>query len=243
MNIGPILSKELSLLGRSPGTWVVGAVHLFVQGLIFALLVITMIQQTGRLHPQMVLPTFVWLPLFFVVPAYCMRLFSDEARFHTDELLFTSPVSSMGVVLGKWLAASAVALLPLLVGGVFYAYVMSVWAKVAVAPVLLSFGALMLVTLLFTAVGALTAVMSLNSMVCLFLHFGVLLLLLLLDSLGNMPLGGGGLADTLAQFSLFTHLESFAEGAIELVDLAYFGLAIAGLLFVTARVVDQRRCV
>ena len=231
MNIGPILSKELSLLGRAPGTWVVGAVHLFVQGLIFALLVITMIQQTGRLHPQMVLPTFVWLPLFFVIPAYCMRLFTDEARYHTDELLFTSPVSSMGVVLGKWLAASAVALLPLLVGGAFYAYVMSVWAKVAVAPVL------------FTAVGALTAVMSLNSMVCLFLHFGTLLLLLLLDSLGNMPLGGGGLADTLAQFSLFTHLESFAEGAIELVDVAYFVLAIAGLLFVTARVIDQRRCV
>ncbi len=43
MNIGPILSKELSLLVRAPGTWVVGAVHLFVQGLIFALLVITII--------------------------------------------------------------------------------------------------------------------------------------------------------------------------------------------------------
>lgn len=241
MNTLVILKKELKVLGNSPSTWWIGAVNLLLTGYFFALIV-SFSSESGQLDTQGLMGTLIWLPLAFTSPAYAMRLFADEKRLCTDELLFTSPTTSMGMVLGKWLGASLALLIPLGMGFILYAYILLSMAGVGLASVVLLFSGLLLVSLLYMAIGTFTSTLSDSPPVCLLLHLMGNISLLLLGMVASA--GQEGLMASVANgFSLMGHLESFGEGAIELVDLAYFLLFSASLLFMSARRVDLRRMI
>jgi ABC-2 type transport system permease protein len=167
--------------------------------------------------------------LMFVTPALSMRLYSEEIKQRTLELLLTSPVTSFEIVLGKFLGALAV--LAILLAGtasgplVLFGLATPDWGVVAAGYLgLLTLGAALL------ALGSFTSSLTSNQIVALVWAFGASLVLFILSWMQRDP------TDAWAQISLLNHLESLFKGEIKLSDLVYF----AGFTFVFLFATHQR---
>ena len=100
--MGAIYKRELKSYFTSPIGYVVLAIFFVFAGLFF-----TIIFQQGSpdLSP---LFSSMFMIVLFIIPILPMRIFSDEKRQKTDQLLYTSPVKLSGIVMGKYLAALTV---------------------------------------------------------------------------------------------------------------------------------------
>jgi ABC-2 type transport system permease protein len=106
----PVFKRELFSLFVTPLAWVLGTAFLLLQGLHFYLIVTHFATQpelavdAGPVESFFGQTVLLYLPLLFVCPVLTMRLFAEERRSGTIEPLLTAPVSTAGVVLGKYLA-------------------------------------------------------------------------------------------------------------------------------------------
>ncbi len=98
-----ILKKELRSYFLTPTGWIVMAVFLLISGILYT---IQLVFPQNSQYPGF-LASLLFLFLF-IVPLLTMRIFTDEKRFNTDQLLLTGPSSLWGIVMGKFLAAFAV---------------------------------------------------------------------------------------------------------------------------------------
>ncbi len=105
-----ILKKELKLYFLTPTGWVFLAVFLLVSGIMYS----TQLVFPGNSQYSMFLTSLLFVYLF-VIPLLTMRIFTDEKRFRTDQLLLTGPSNLWGIVLGKFLAAFSVFLITIAV--------------------------------------------------------------------------------------------------------------------------------
>jgi ABC-2 type transport system permease protein len=123
--------------------------------------------------------TFIFL---FLVPILTMRLISEETRQKTDQLLITSPVSIVGIVLGKYLAAVTVFLITLLIT-VIYPIIMSFYALLGLAwwEILGGYIGFFLLGASFIAVGLFFSSLTDNQLIAAVETFAALLLIWILD--------------------------------------------------------------
>jgi len=184
-----------------------------------------------------------WLYLF-LIPALSMRLWAEERKSGSIELLMTQPITIWDAVLGKFLAAwifSGVALFltfPIWItvnylgdpdnGAIFAAYIGSL---------LLAGG--------FLAIGSLTSALTRNQVIAFILGVVTCFVFMLagyplvLDAVkGVFP---QGIVDMVASLSFLTHFQSIAKGVIDIRDLLYFGMLIAFFLIATTVVLDVRK--
>ena len=120
--VGAIVRKELRTYFVSPVAYVVAFVFLLLTGLLSFLAIATtsnrsmqMLRVQGNL-PELNLNEFVFRPVFYnmavilllVAPILTMRLFAEEKKLKTMELLVTSPVTITDIVVGKFVAAVTV---------------------------------------------------------------------------------------------------------------------------------------
>ncbi|MBP5259310.1 MAG: gliding motility-associated ABC transporter substrate-binding protein GldG [Paludibacteraceae bacterium] len=172
-----------------------------------------------------------WLYLF-LIPALTMRLFPDEKRNGTMELLLTHPVSRWQIVLAKYLAAWLVAVVALLLTCVYMVSVCCLGAPFAN----MDFGAywgsfigLVLLAAVYVAVGTCASALTDNPVVaflagalfCFLMYYGFDLLALLLP--------GAALQDAVVRLGIASHYESMSRGVIDTRDLLYFATVV--LLF------------
>ena len=101
-----LMRKELRTYFRTPTGWIFMAVFLLLSGMIFSLQLVFPRNSEYAEYLAGLLGVFV-----FVVPLLTMRIFTDEKRFKTDQLLLTGPASLWSIVLGKFLAAFLVFLI------------------------------------------------------------------------------------------------------------------------------------
>ena len=101
-----VLKKELKTYFLTPAGWIFLAVFLLVSGILFS--IAHVFSQNGQYAGFLSGLLFLFL---LVVPLLTMRIFTDEKRFRTDQLLLTGPTGLWGIVLGKFLAALAVFLI------------------------------------------------------------------------------------------------------------------------------------
>ena len=184
-----------------------------------------------------------WLYLF-LVPAIGMRLWADERRTGTVELLLTLPIPIWATVLGKFLAAWAFA-------GLALALTFPIWITVNYlgdpdnGVVVAAYAGSLLTAGAYLAVGSILSAAT-RSQVIAFIFTAVACFLLLLC--GWQPLLGPlnsvlpqALVDAIASLSFMTHFNSISKGVIELRDLFYFGTLIAASLAATAIVLDMKK--
>lgn len=112
----------------------------------------------------------------FGVPVLTMRLFAEETRQKTDQLLLTSPVSIGAIVLGKYLAALVVFLASAVVVAL-YAVCISIWGDLAMAQSIGAMVGFLLAGAAYLAIGTLISVVTENQAVAAVATFAVLLLL------------------------------------------------------------------
>ncbi|QDU68109.1 ABC transporter permease [Engelhardtia mirabilis] len=191
-------------------------------------------------------PFFGYLPwlYLFLVPAIAMRLWAEERRIGTVELLVTLPVRLSDLVLGKFLAAWAFACVAL-------ALTFPLWMTVSYlgdpdhGVILASYLGAALMAGSFLAVGSCLSALSKNQVVAFVVCVVVCLGLLL----SGFPLVLGFLSgwapefvvDSVAGLSLLTHFEALQRGVVDLRDVLYFLAVMAGALFLNVLVLDWKK--
>lgn len=176
--------------------------------------------------------------ILFVLPMITMRTYSEEKRSGTIELLLTSPVTDLEIILGKFLGALALYALMLLVTvptiTLLFWYGEPDWK-----PVVTSYLGLLLVGGSFIAYGLFISSLTKNQIVAGVLTFCSLLMLLLVswlqDSVG--PMGRA----VISAVAIFEHFEDFSKGVIDTKHLVYYASVITFGLFLTAKSVDSER--
>ena len=235
-----VCRRELTSMFGGPLAWILGAVFALLTGYFFysdlALYVLV-----GGGNETRGLWRFVFLDhrlvVLLVVPLLTMRLFAEERKLGTLELLWTYPVRDGQLLAGKFLAALVVYLAMVaatLVGpAVLYAL-----HPFAVPPLVAGYVGLVLLGVAFIACGLATSTLTDNQVVAAMLAYGVLVFAWF--ATWNEAAIGARLAPVLLQLSLFDHFYGFAQGVIDSRDVVYL-LAFATLfLFVALRSLGAR---
>jgi ABC-2 type transport system permease protein len=250
-NVWTICRRELYSYFVSPIAWVLLAIFAFLSGAFTYLITASFVrasmegQMTGQSFP-MNLNEQVMRPLFsnvaviglFLIPLISMRLFAEEKRQGTIELLVTSPVHDLEIVLGKWASAvimySALLLVLLLDYCFLFIYGQPDWK-----PVLTGFLGVLLLGACLLSLGTFISTTTKNQIVAGAVGFALALLLWILDwttSFGNSPT-----VQVLSYASILSHLDSFARGVIDSKDVIYYLSMIFLGLFLTTRSLESLR--
>jgi ABC-2 type transport system permease protein len=253
-NIAEIFKREARHYYTSPIAYVVIVIFTAVFGFLYFRNLTYYSQLSYQLmqnpyYPQRIdLVMAVFAPLFssnsiiflLVIPPLSMRLFAEEKKSGTIELMFTYPVKDAQMVLGKWLASLTILLvmLALTVPGVFMAFKFAgSWEW---GPVLSGYLGMFLMGVSFLSLGILISALSENQIVALIISYGALLGFWFLGWAID-PSSGKKMADVLTEFSIIQHLDNFIKGVIDTRDVVYYVLFIFTCVFLTTRVLESKR--
>jgi ABC-2 type transport system permease protein len=250
-NIWTICRRELYSYFVSPIAWVLLTIFAFLSGAFTYIITASFVraslegQMTGQSFPmnvneQVIRPLFSNVAVIglFLIPLISMRLFAEEKRQGTIELLITSPVHDLEIVLGKWLSAvimySALLLVLLLDYSFLFLYGQPDWK-----PVITGFLGVLLFGACLLALGTFISTTTRNQIVAGAVGFALALLLWILDwttSFGNSPT-----VQVMSYLSILSHLDSFARGVIDSKDVIYYLSMIFLGLFLTTRSLESLR--
>lgn len=252
-NVWTIAMREFKVYFTSPIAYIVLTMfavifgYFFTTGLAFFLDYSASVgAQGGMGAPPLNVNQFVIEPslgnmsivLLFLVPMITMRLFAEEKRSGTIELLLTSPVKDFQIILGKWggavLLYACLLLVAVLNLAVLFLYSSPDWK-----PVLVSLLGLLLMGGTMIALGTFISTLTRNQIVAGALTFGLLLLLWVLNWTSSYETST--FSSICEYLAISPHFEQFARGVIELKDLVYYVSAIALGLFLSKRSLEALR--
>jgi gliding motility-associated transport system permease protein len=173
--------------------------------------------------------------LLLLIPLVTMRLYAEEKKTGTIELLLTSPLSDLEIIMGKYLGA--LALYSTLLGITFlYLGILFVYGNPDAKPLLANALGLFLYGGALLALGMWVSTFTRNQIIAGVVTMVLFILLFVL----NWPeqISSNVVTQVLSYISLGSHLENFAKGVIDLKDTVYYLSAITLGLFLTARSVD-----
>jgi ABC-2 type transport system permease protein len=180
----------------------------------------------------------VTILLLFLMPMVTMRSYAEEKRSGTIELLLTSPLKDIEIILGKFLGALALWGIALAVSlvhiGLLFVYGNPEWK-----PILTAYLGLLLLGGCFISVGLLISSLTSNQIVAGMATFGVFLLLWIINWIGSFS---GPTIDQLTRYlSIIDHFDDFSKGVLDTSHIVYYVSFIAFGLFLTAKSVDSER--
>lgn len=202
-------------------------------------------QMSGRSFP-MNLNEWIIRPLLsnvsviglFFIPLITMRLFAEEKRTGTIELLATSPVRDTEIILGKWLASVILYACLLLFTAVNFAFLFE-YGKPDWKPLLVGYLGLFLLAGALLAIGTFISSLTKNQIIAGAVTFGVCLLLYVFGWVSGYE--SATWARVLSYMSVATHMESFDKGVLDFKDAIFFITLIFLGLFFTARSMESLR--
>ncbi len=252
MRVWPIFKKELRLYFSLPVAWVVVAVFLLLAGYffynIFAFFALASMQ--SAMNPSMArdlsVTDGVMRPLFsnisvillLLMPLITMRLFAEERRSGTIELLLTYPVRDGAVLMAKYLAALVLYVLMLALT-LLYPGIVAYFARLEWGPLVTGYIGLLLMGGTFIAVGIFASSLTENQIVASITTFGILLILWIIGWSADYLGGWGG--KVLQHLSILEHNDNFAKGVLDTKDVLYYLNFIVLALFLTLRALEARR--
>jgi ABC-2 type transport system permease protein len=174
----------------------------------------------------------------FLIPMITMRLFAEEKRSGTIELLMTSPVRDYEMIAGKWLAALTLYASILAISAVNIS-VLFFYGKPDLKPILVGYLGLLLQGGSLLAIGTFISTLTRNQILAVGGTFALCLLLWVLDWVSSYD--SAAWAQVLAYLSVLTHFEPFSKGVIDTKNVIYYLSAIYLGLFLTARSMESLR--
>ena len=176
--------------------------------------------------------------ILFVMPMITMRTYSEEKRSGTIELLLTSPVTDVQIILGKFLGAMG--LYAAMLGVTFLSIALLFYfGNPEWRPIVAGYLGLLLMGGCFISVGLLISSFTKNQIVAGVATFGVFLLLWVIDWPARSA--GPTVRAILEHLSITQHFSDFARGIIDTKHLVYYLSVITFGLFLTAKSVDSER--
>lgn len=250
-NIGIICRKELNSYFASPVAYLLLTMFAVIFGFFFwnSVGYFNMMGLESQMRGQgmpMSVNEYVIRPLLsnvsviglFFIPMITMRLFAEEKRMGTIELLATSPIRDLEVILGKWLAAVLLYGVLLLFTAANFAFLFKYgnpdWRPLAIGylGLLLQAGGLL-------AVGTFISTLTKNQIIAGAATFGACLMLWVMEWVAGYETATW--AKVLAYLSVITHFESFSKGVLDSKDAIYYVSLIFLGLFLTSRSMESLR--
>lgn len=250
-NVWTIYRKELKSYFASPIAYLLMAVFALIFGYFFYVATAIFVsrgmesQMMGRGFPMDV-NEWVIRPLMmnvsviglFMIPMITMRLFAEEKRSGTIELLMTSPVRDTEIILGKWLAAltlyASILGLSMVNVAVLFLYGKPDWK-----PILVGYLGLLLQGGCLLAVGTFISTLTRNQIIAAGATFAACLLLWILDWVSAYETAAW--AKVLSYMSVVTHFEPFSKGVLDTKDVIFYLSVMFLGLFLTARSMESLR--
>jgi ABC-2 type transport system permease protein len=174
----------------------------------------------------------------FFIPMITMRLFAEEKRTGTIELLATSPVRDLEIILGKWLASVVLYSCLLLFTAVNFAFLFR-YGNPDWKPLVIGYLGLLLQAGALLAIGTFISTLTKNQIIAGAATFGVCIMLWVIGWAGEYETASW--AHVLAYMSVVTHFESFARGVLASKDATFYAAIIFLGLFFTARSMESLR--
>jgi ABC-2 type transport system permease protein len=252
VKIWAIFKKEMRLYFTSPVAWVVFTIFLLIAGYFFYSIFafFTLASMQSAMNPQMgrdlnvtdsvMRPLFsnISVILLLLMPLVTMRLFAEERRAGTIELLLTFPVRDGAVLAGKYLAALGLYAIMITLT-LLYPGIVVYFARLEWGPILTGYLGLLLMGATFIAVGVFASSLTENQIVAAITTFGALLIFWILGWSADYA---GGTAGKVLQFlSILEHNDSFSKGVLDTKDVLYYLNFTVLALFLTLRSLEARR--
>ncbi len=182
---------------------------------------------------------FMTYVMIFVIPILTMRSYSEDYKQKTDQLLLTSPVHLSGIVMGKFLAALTVFLIPLAFT-LIYVVVVATFGHPNGYAIVGNYVAIIAVACTYISIGCFISSLTQNQLVACVASLAAFIAMYLFDyvyQLANSAL----VKNFVYWFSIFRRYDTFSRGIFSFADFIYY-ISIAGLfLFFTVRVLEKKR--
>jgi ABC-2 type transport system permease protein len=193
-----------------------------------------------------VLPTGLWQYVFLdmrlctllVLPLLTMRLFAEEKKLGTIELLWTYPVRDGELVFGKFLACWIFFVIALLLT-TLNPLVFHRFYQFDLGPLLAAYLGIFLLGTAFIACGLFISSLTENQVLSAMGTYGILVFFWFLT--WNEEVADQRIIRVLLQLSLFDHFYNFSRGVIDTQDIAFFMLFVAFFLFLTLQALSVRK--
>jgi ABC-2 type transport system permease protein len=240
-NIKAIMKRELGGYFTSPIAYVFLVIFLLLTG--FFTFTVGNFFERGEAS---LVSFFTWHPwlYLFLVPAVGMRLWSEERRLGTLELLLTLPITAWQAIVGKFLASWL--FLALALALTFPVVITVNWLGDPDNGVIVSgyVGSLLLAGA-YLAISCMTSAMTRNQVISFILSVMICLFLILA---GYTPVtdlltrfANPVVTQTIASFSVMTHFEAFQRGVLDTRDVVFFASVIGFALFATGVIIRNQR--
>lgn len=250
-NIWIICRKELGSYFVSPIAYILLAMFAVIFGFFFwnivGYIVIAGMESQMRGEPMpMNINEEVIRPLvsninvigLFLIPMITMRLFAEEKRSGTIELLTTSPVRDSELIIGKWLAAVMLYGGMLVLSAANFAWLFK-YGNPDWKPLLVAFLGLLLEAGALLAIGTFISSLTRNQIIAGAVTFGICLLLWVFEWVSGYD--SSLWAQVMAYTSVLTHFDPFAKGVISFKDTLFYVTVIFLGLFLTGRSLESLR--
>ena len=254
--IKAIFNREFLAYFRSPMGFVIFAIFMAVSGLYYASGIMSS-------YADMVSEiSFIQSFLFIIIPLMTMRSFSEDRKNGTEVLLFTSPASTLEIVIGKYLAA--LALFTLMTAGTLSHIIITIlYDGMIDVSVLGAYIGFLFLGAAYIAIGVFASALTEKQIIAAVISFIIMLVLMLLDFVSSMlgsvvstlvsKINFIGLSDTQIEsagtavtnavqwLNPTTRLTNYINGIFEISPILFFISLVAAFLYLTNRIIEKRR--
>ena len=230
-----VYKKEM----RSYFTSVIGYVflvlYLAIAGALFCYTTLfTMSSNVTTFYTLMLIVSSVLLPLL------TMKSFSEERKGKTEQLLLTSPVSIIGIVTGKFLAAYTVFAACMILNSLYF-FILVSYASLKVAVLIGNLVAILLVGMVYIAIGLFVSSLTENQLSAAVGTIAILLGFLLIGAISSLIPANYWVRYIFDFLSVFTRFQAFTAGYFDVAALIYYLSVSFVFLYLTVRIYDRRR--
>lgn len=230
-----IYKKEM----RSYFTSVIGYVflvlYLAIAGAVFCYTTLfSMSADVTSFYTLMMVLSSVMLPLL------TMKSFAEERKAKTEQLLLTSPVSIIGIVSGKFLAAFSVFAACMVLNSLYFFFLAS-YASLKIAVLIGNLFAILLVGMVYIAIGLFVSSITENQLSAAIGTIAIILGFLAIGLIGSLIPADYSVRYVFDFISIFKRFQAFTAGYLDVAALIYYISVAFVFLYLTVRVYDRRR--
>jgi ABC-2 type transport system permease protein len=175
-----------------------------------------------------------------ILPLLTMKSFSEERRTKTEQLLLTSPVSLVGMVVGKMLASYIMFAGATVVTSLYF-LLLTPYTQLKGMVLIGNVLALLLVGFVFISIGLFVSALSENQLSAAIGTIAIIVGFLAIGLLGSLVPSEYAIRSVLDALSIFRRFQTFTSGYFDLSTLIYYLSVGAIFLWLTVRVFDRRR--
>lgn len=253
--IWTLLKKEFKAVYFSPLFYLIAFLATVLLGITFSISLLNFAQQISNammamglastqqqnIHYVVFLPHLSLLNLIFIfmVPALAMRLIAEEKKNRTFDLLLTSPINSVQIIIGKYLSLLTV-VFGLSIIALLYMAVARRMFEFSWAPVLLALTGIFLVGAVYSALSLFASSLTDSAVIAFFVGIVFNISIWILGGFSELA-DSTVLKSIFDQVSLNQHLQNMVEGLLSLNGVVFFISIIFLFCFLAERVVESAR--